>query len=239
MYLKLFVVFLSACSMVHAQNKTIESFSKSKKLLMSNVYHDHRITFYCQASFDSQKDITLPEGFNTDKYIKRAKRVEFEHVVPAENFGRTFIEWREGHTDCVNTKGKAYKGRKCANKTNKEYRYMQADMHNLFPAIGAVNAMRSNYNFQILPDQKSGFGSCDFRVDNRKAEPPEQSRGRIARAYLYMEEAYPRYKMSKSQRQLMNAWSNSYPISEWECVRNERIKVLQGNTNPIIDSLCN
>lgn len=50
---------------------------------------------------------------------------------------------------CITNKGKAYKGRKCANKANAEYRYMQADMHNLFLAIGAVNAMRSNYNFQM------------------------------------------------------------------------------------------
>lgn len=239
MYLKFFVTLFSICSMAQAQNQMIDSFSKSKKLLMDKVYFDQRVTLYCEATFDSQKNIVLPEGFYTDKHVKRSKRVEWEHVVPAENLGRTFIEWREGHTDCVNSKGKAYKGRKCANRTNKEYRYMQADMHNLFPAIGSVNAMRSNYNFQMLPDEKSGFGSCPFKVDNRKVEPPEQSRGRIARAYLYMEEVYPRYKMSKAQRQLMEAWNKIHRVSEWECMRNVRIKALQGNTNPILDSLCN
>ncbi|WP_409439113.1 endonuclease [Psychromonas sp. GE-S-Ul-11] len=104
-------------------------------------------------------------------------RVEWEHVVPAENFGRTFIEWREGDKQCVTSKGKAYKGRKCANRVNDEYKYMKADMHNLFPAIWAVNAMRSNYNFQLLPQVESGFGSCLMKVNNKKAEPPVESRG--------------------------------------------------------------
>ena len=115
--------------------------------------------------------------------------------------------------------GKSFKGQRCAEKLSHEYRYMQADMHNLFPAIGAVNAMRSNYNFTMLPDVKSGFGSCDMRINNRKAQPPIEARGRIARTYMYMEYTYPRYKMSKQQKQLMTAWNKMYPVSEWECVR--------------------
>ena len=127
-----------------AANETNQSFSKAKKQLETKVYQNNRITLYCGASFDSEKNITPPIGFHTDKHVKRSKRVEWEHVVPADNFGRTFSEWREGDKQCVSSKKKAYKGRKCANKVNAEYRYMQADMHNLFPAIGAVNTMRSS-----------------------------------------------------------------------------------------------
>jgi deoxyribonuclease-1 len=83
---------------------------------------------------------------------------------------------------------------------------MQADMHNLFPAIGAVNAKRSNYNFTLLPSAQSDFGACDMRIEGRKAQPPEWARGRIARSYLYMDQSYPKYSMSKPQRQLMSAW---------------------------------
>ncbi len=221
-----------------ASNETIDSFSKAKRLLEQDVYPNHRVTLYCGASFDDDKNITPPDGFHTDKYVKRSKRVEWEHVVPAENFGRTFTEWRDGHQECVTGKGKSYKGRRCANKISKKYKFMQADMHNLFPAIGAVNAMRSNYNFQMLPDQKADFGSCDFRVDNRKAEPPVSARGRIARTYLYMDTTYSRYSMSKAQKQLMNAWDKMYPVSDWECERAERIAKLQGNKNEVVISRC-
>lgn len=188
-----------------AANQEIQSFSKAKKILEKKVYNNHRITLYCGATFDAKKKVTPPKGFTTSKFVKRAKKIEWEHAVPAENFGRTFSEWRDGNKQCINSKGKAFKGRKCAEKVNTEYRHMQADMFNLYPAIGAVNALRSNYNFTMLPSEKNDFGSCAMKIDNRKAEPPEMARGRIARTYLYMEGAYKRYSMSKSQRQLMNA----------------------------------
>jgi deoxyribonuclease-1 len=220
-------------------NESITSFNKAKKLLLKQVYHDHRETIYCGAEFDAKKNVIIPEGFKTDKHKKRAKRIEWEHVVPAENFGRTFSEWREGHPSCVSKKGKSFKGRKCASKMNKEYRLMQSDMYNLFPAIGAVNAMRSNYNFVAQVDAKSGFGSCDMKIANRKAEPPIEARGRIARTYLYMDATYKRYSMSKSQKQLMNAWDRMYPISEWECKRAKRIENIQSNSNSLMVNRCN
>ena len=207
-------------------------------MLEKKVYFDHRETIYCAASFDTKKRITAPDGFYTTKYEKRAKKVEWEHVVPAENFGRTFAEWREGDNSCVNSKGKTFKGRRCAEKINTEYRHMQADMFNLYPAIGAVNALRSNYNFTMLSDEQSDFGSCKMKIENRKAEPPESARGQIARTYLYMEQTYPRYKMSKSQRKLMTAWSNQHPVSEWECTRAKRIGELQKNRNLVVENLC-
>ncbi len=234
--LALLAVIIPSISL--AGNTTIDSFSKAKKLLMNNVYYDHRETLYCGAKYDANKHISLPAGFETNKYVKRSKRVEWEHVTNAESFGRTFTEWRDGHAQCFDRKGKAFKGRNCASKVNMEYRYMQADMYNLFPSVGAVNAMRSNYNFGMLPDAVSDFGSCQMKIDNRKAEPPAEARGRIARAHLYMDSAYERFKMSKSQRQLMQAWDKQYPVSPWECERARRIEKLQGNKNEIMAARC-
>ncbi|MFL7013674.1 HNH endonuclease family protein [Enterovibrio norvegicus] len=97
-----------------AKNETIQSFSKAKSILMKQVYFDHHRTLYCGAMFDQQKVITPPEGFHTEKYIKRAQKLEFEHAVPSENMGRTFAEWRDGHPRCITSTGKKYKGRRCA-----------------------------------------------------------------------------------------------------------------------------
>jgi len=221
-----------------AANSTIESFNKAKKNLERRVYSNHRVTLYCEAKFDIKKNIILPKGFKTDKYVKRSKRVEWEHVVPAQNFGRAFPEWREGHESCVNSKGKSFKGRSCASKVNIEYRYMQSDMFNLYPAIGAVNALRSNYNFKTLPLAQSVFGLCDMRIDGRNAQPPEAARGKIARTYMYMEKTYRRYNMSKSQRKLMAVWDRQYPVSDWECQRARKIAQIQGNTNTVVKSRC-
>jgi deoxyribonuclease-1 len=202
------------------------------------VYNNHRTTLYCGAIFDAKKQVTPPKGFTTTKYVKRSEKVEWEHVVPAENFGRIFSEWRDGHKQCVNSKSKAFNGRKCAEKINIEYRYMQADMFKLYPAIGAVNALRSNYNFTMLPAMKSDFGSCSMKIDNRKAEPPERARGQISRTYLYMDGAYKQYSMSKSQRQLMGVWDKIYPVDARECTRAKKIASLQKSMNNIVKSRC-
>lgn len=232
--------FIFLPSIVFAANTWNTSFSRSKKTLEQTIYktQNERITLYCEASFDANKNIELPIGFTTQKHVARAKRLEWEHVVPAENFGRTFIEWREGDPRCITKKHKLYKGRRCAEKTNKEYQYMQADMYNIYPAIGAVNAARSNYNFLPMSHAKSSFGVCNMKIANRKADPPLSARGKIARTYLYMENAYPRYNMSSGQRKLMNAWNTMYPVTQDECVRTKRIEGMQGNENLVIKTQC-
>jgi len=209
-------------------------------MLENSVYTEQqdRTTIYCGAIFDTEKKVTFPDGFETTKHKKRAQKIEWEHVVPAENFGRNFSEWREGDESCVTKKGKEFKGRRCAEKVNQEYRFMQSDMYNLYPAIGAVNAMRSNYNFVMLGDEESSFGSCAMKISNRKAEPPTNARGVIARSYLYMQHTYPKYAMSKQQQQLMDAWDKQFPVTQWECKRAERIASLQGNDNPILEHHC-
>ncbi len=221
-----------------ASNQSISSFSKAKKILQRQIYVDHWTTIYCGASFDSSKKVIIPPGFITPKYKKRAKRIEWEHVVPAENFGRAFKAWRNGDAQCVDRNGKHFKGRNCARKVNYDFRYMEGDMYNLYPAIGAVNASRSNYNFTMLPNSESLFGTCDMRIEGRKAQPPESARGRIARTYLYMDRSYPRYRMSKQQKKLMTAWDKMYPVSEWECTRAARIKAIQGDDNLFVSEHC-
>lgn len=221
-------------------NVTILSFETAKKVLARTVYADHRIDFYCKAAFDENKNVILPDGFITPSYEKRATRIEWEHIVPAENFGRFFTEWREGDNQCVDSKGKAYKGRKCAKK-NQLFAVMEADLWNLVPAIGAVNAVRSNYKFTVLPKEvPSTFGVCPVKVNNHRVEPPEYTRGTIARATLYMAWAYPEIPfLSDQQRKLMEAWDRMYPPSKWECERGRRIMELQGNVNPYTANACN
>ncbi|MGR5096980.1 endonuclease [Vibrio maritimus] len=231
---------LSSTSTLAAGNDTITSFSKAKRLMQQQIYlsKEARTTLYCGATFDSVKRLTLPDGFYTAKYKNRQVQWEAEHVVPAENFGRTFVEWREGHPNCIDRKGNAFKGRKCAEKTNITYRLMQSDLYNLYPAIGSVNAARQNYNFTELPQAKASFGQCDMRIENRKVQPPERARGPIARSYLYFEAVYPQYSMSKAQRQLMQAWDKQFPVTQLECQRAKTIEHLQGNVNPILSPRC-
>jgi len=240
------VLMLSSTTFA-AGNERIDSFSDAKKKLENQVHTEAamRVTIYCAAKYDQRKNVSRPAGFTLPlnrngqpMHEKRAKRIEWEHVVPAENFGRAFAEWRDGHPSCVE-KGKSFKGRKCAEKVNRSFQYMQADMYNLYPAIGAVNALRSNYNFQMLdPDTPSTFGACEMKIVDKKVEPPVRARGVIARTYKYMDGAYPAYKMSRAQKQLMDAWDKMYPVDQWECTRAKRIEKIQGNENPVVKAQC-
>lgn len=100
--LPLLIALLFSCT-INAQegNLTFKSFNKAKKVLASQVYNQlPNKTLYCGASLKGKK-ITNPNGFYSSKYKKRGKKIEWEHVVPAENFGRTFSEWRNGDPLCV------------------------------------------------------------------------------------------------------------------------------------------
>lgn len=221
-------------------NHVNDSFQKVKKILLSEVYRDHPVTLYCGYPFNPKdKQIELPKSFSAPVHGERSSSVEWEHVVPAEHFGQSFREWKEGSNLCINNNGTHYKGRRCAEEANSEYRFIQADMYNLFPAVGSVNAVRSNYPYAMLPEVPNTFGSCEMKVENGMAEPPERARGRIARAMLYMELTYPtHYRMGEKTRRMIEDWNSRYPVDAWECLRATRIERIQKNRNPFVVEAC-
>lgn len=236
----LLIIFLTLS--LAAQN---ESFSQSKKELRK-IYVDHQVTLYCDCKYnyknknnmidrDSCGYIPRNEYTKKGKVNQRARRIEWEHIIPAENFGRQFSCWRDGDPQCVSSKGKQYKGRKCCEKVSKEFRIMQADIHNLFPAIGELNGDRSNFRFDFEEAASGQYGQCKFEVDfkDKRAKVKEELRGVIARDYLYFNKQYG-MKLSKQELQKYEAWNKLYPPSEWEKERNLRIAKKQGNLNEFI-----
>ena len=237
--LALFFVFTGSSFSAEKGNTTNQSFSKAKKLLLRQVYKDHRTTFYCGCPFSAKKRILSCDNYTPKKEGKRAHRLEWEHIVPAHAFGQSFKEWRTGHPDCVTKKGKAFKGRNCARKVAIPFRYMESDMYNLVPAIGEINGLRSNYSFAMIPGEKRAFGKCDMEIEDRKAEPPPDKRGNIARIYFYMDWAYPGHGViSKKNRKLFQAWDKEDPVDAWECERSRRIEGIQKNENPFMKKAC-
>ncbi|MFA6411048.1 MAG: endonuclease [Syntrophales bacterium] len=241
------IIFSTSGAVIGAEgdqpgNTTNESFNKSKKLLERVVYKEseHRIDIYCGCQYDEKKEVNFAScGYKPQKDYKRAHRIEWEHVVPAEAFGQSFSEWREGHPDCVDNKGKSFKGRKCAEKVNQTYRLMQADMYNLYPAIGEVNRLRSNYSMAMIPGSNYRFWECRTKIEDRKIEPRPEVRGEVARTYMYMDRAYPgRGIISGKNEKLFQAWDKADPVDKWECERASRIAEIQGNINLIVDQAC-
>ena len=227
---------------VQTGNTTNDSFNKSKKLLEKVIYkeQEHRIDIYCGCKYDEKKEVDFTScGYRPERDNKRAHRIEWEHVVPAEAFGQSFREWREGHPDCVDSKGRSFKGRKCAEKVNHEFRRMQADMYNLYPAVGEINGLRSNYSMAMIPGKNYRFGECRTKIEDRKIEPRPEVRGEIARTYFYMERAYPGHGIiSGKNEKLFQVWDKADPVNEQECERASRIAKIQGNINMVVDQAC-
>lgn len=212
-----------------AANLSATSFSKSKKILLKKVYHDHKETFYCKNPYEikvvngKEKALIIKD----DKYYTprneltkkgkvnvRALRVEWEHIVPAENFGRQLDCWKQG-------------GRKACKK-DPVFRVMEADMMNLVPAIGEVNGDRSNYRYGFDEPKKGMYGACNFEVDfkGRKAFIDPTLRGFVARTYLYMHDKYG-MSLSERDKKQFAIWDKQYPANEWEIEREKRILKFQ------------
>lgn len=231
----------SARPKIISSNASNDSFNRAKKTLERKVYTDHRFTFYCGSEFDADKKVRPNGEYTPKKDGQRAKRVEWEHIVPAAHFGQSFKEWREGHPDCMDSKGKAFKGRGCASRICVPYRYMESDLYNLVPAIGEVNGLRSNFRFDMIAGETRDFGKCDMEIDSstRIAEPPERVRGDIARIYKYMDQAYPEHGIiAGASKKLFDAWDKSDPVDTWECLRCSRIEKIQGNENLVVKNAC-
>src|SRR5699024_7389472 len=149
-------------------------------------------------------------------------RIEWEHVVPASWLGQQRQCWQQG-------------GRNHCRDSDPLFNLMEADMHNLAPVIGEVNADRSNYRFGTAPQAEAMYGRCTSRPDFKKraVEPRQQGRGRDARINIYTHDRY-NLKMSQQQHQLYMQGHKAHPPGTWELERNRRIKSVTGQDNPFV-----
>jgi len=225
----IFILYMSI--LVHGN-----SFSKSKKILVNKIYHDYKVTFYCNNPYEIKqvkgkyKTLIIQDDkyysprklfYKSGKPNTRAQRVEWEHVMPAHNFGKHLACWKSG-------------GRKACRK-DKTFKTMEADMHNLVPAIGEVNGNRSNYRYGANKPKATQYGSCNVEIDfkAKRAYVKDDIKGDIARIYFYMSDNYD-VKLSKQEIKMMRAWNKSDPVSKWEIIKNKRVEKLQGNRNKFI-----
>ncbi len=226
-------------------NTTITSFHTAKKILRELYKHwqleDNTPfnTIYCGCRFTNGYNVVNSScGYtprNANNY--RAYIVEWEHIVPASVYGHQFDEWINKHkyTACAKLTG-----RQCASKLNNEFKRMEADMYNLYPAIGEINFIRSNHAMADLPTEiPSIFDKCYFKLYNKKVQPRHEVRGDIARVYFYMQYAYPTFKIiDDDEMDTFIQWSFLDPISVEEKMRNEAIMAIQKNCNPFVLDNC-
>lgn len=208
------------------------TFNEAKLLLREQVYFDQNQngtlgTLYCGCNWQwtgaSGGRIDLNScGYQIRALPQRAQRIEWEHVVPASWFGRQRQCWQQG-------------GRNYCRDNDPLFSLVEADMHNLSPVIGEVNADRSNFRFGHAPQAPAMYGHCTSRTDfkQRVFQPRREVRGMVARISFYMHDRY-NLSMSQQQQQLLMQWHQAYPASSWELKRDRRIKSITGHSNPFV-----
>ena len=225
--MKMNKILLIILAVVASSALFAQSFGSAKKKLKT-VYQNHMIAFYSGCEIRSRGKKLIPVlstcGYKVRKQERRANRIEWEHVMPAYDFGRQMKCWRDG-------------GRKNCKK-NLKFKAMEGDMHNLVPAIGEINGDRSNYKFAMLQGEGEKYGAVDFEIDfkNKRVEPRDSVKGDIARIYFYMRDNY-KIRLSKQQSRMFQAWSKSDPIDEWEKEKNRLIFAIQGNRNNYVEKI--
>ncbi|MCV3397871.1 endonuclease [Campylobacter lari] len=217
------ILLFSSLSLLASDN-----FNESKKELVElyeSLGSTYQYDFYCNAPFKANKkgkytkfevvksDLYTPRNEYTKKgkINQRAKRIEWEHIMPAQNFGKHLPCWREG-------------GRKACQK-DPLFTKMEADKQNLVPAIGEVNGDRSNFRYAEAPLnlEYTQYGNCKVYTDfkAKRFYPANYSKGWIARSYLYMSKTY-NIRLSDQERKLMESWDKQYPMSEKERIIREK-----------------
>jgi len=133
-------------------NNSGNSFGKAKAILLKSIYTNHQVTFYAGCAYDMKKQVDWGScGLFPRKQPKRALRVEWEHVMPAWEFGHQMKCWQDG-------------GRKACRKVL-DFKRIESDMHNLRPSVGELNGDRSNYRYGMISDERRVYGpSVDFEV---------------------------------------------------------------------------
>ena len=216
----------------------LSSFAKAKKFLADlHQEIDHLKTIYCGCPYarttasggDIDRDAC---GLKARKNEKRSDRVEWEHVVPASWFGNTRACWQLKNTiypACTKSNGKSLTGRKCCEKVNAAFMVPNTDPNNLFPSGGEVNGDRSNLPYGEVAGEPRDYGTCDFEIRNKVAEPATAVRGELARAMLYMAGTYG--VDVRLPLETVLEWSKNDPAESWEIERARLIAERTGLRN--------
>ncbi len=115
----------------------------------------------------------------------------------------------------------------------------EADLHNLYPTQSTVNSRRSNHPFGEVVDVEwedpSGAKLGQDADGETVFEPPDEHKGNVARALLYMKAVYgDAVEITEGEESLLTKWHEADPVNSAERARSAAIRQVQGNENPFV-----
>ncbi len=200
--------FLICCTLLFAEAAIAR--------LPDTAYFKNMSIFWSQLYADGGNTLYCNRPFGS----RKGRRINIEHVFP--------MGWVAKALDCGS--------RSQCRASSPRFNRIEADMHNLYPALARINKARGSRAFGRVPGEPRRFGSCDFEIDpqKRRVEPRPAVRGNIARAMLYMQTRYG-LRLFPRQARLLRQWHRDDPPDHEELRRNRVIERIQGERNPFID----
>jgi deoxyribonuclease-1 len=211
-------LFVAATSAM-AQQSRIDGYDSARdEFFWPRLYAMGGVTIYCSHVFPSEQ-VHLNVGGH--RISNAGERLSVEHAYPAD--------WIAEANGCPDRDH-------CGVPS---YRFAEADLHNLWPALGRINSSRSDLPLGTLPGEaeRRFEDICpDFERSsgtNARIEPQDSVKGDLARSQLYMMVSYD-LPLHGSLDDLVE-WHNADPPDDVERLRNNMIEQMQGNRNPFID----
>lgn len=217
--LLLLALLLMACAPASAQQSTILGYDTARDdYFWPRLYALGGVTIYCDHVFPSNE---VHEAVGGRRLSNAGERLSVEHAYPAD-----WIAEANGCPDRNNCDVEAYS-------------FAEADLHNLWPALGRINSSRQDLPLGELAgetnrrftdicldyERNSGFGAI--------VEPQDSAKGELARSLLYMSVSYD--LPIRGSLDVLVDWHRNDPPSDEERWRNNLIEDLQGSRNPFID----
>lgn len=220
-----FSVLFALCFSGLSSAAAPDDFDEAKRIAQK-IYSDESTEFYCACPLrwnggKGQVDLRSC-GYEVRKNGPRAQRIEWEHVVPAQQFGANRACWQQG-------------GRERCGQQDQDFQAMEANLFNLRPALGEVNGDRAHFRFAELPDVPARHGACPIRIDFQRqlAQPRPEIRGDIARIYFYMADRY-QLTLSAAEQRLFLRWHQQDPVNEREMTLMRRTAQYMGHQNEFV-----
>jgi deoxyribonuclease I len=216
--MSILLIIVSTSSFSSPKSKSIK---KAKEL-----YEIHPFTFFCEKPIDVD-GTTLTR--HCDLCPSFPINVTWMNIIPTKRLAKDRVCY--SHKVCRNKKGEPSKGIMCCREIDDDFVEMESDLHNIAPEDPSLSRLNLS-NTIALVDKRKGQFVCDFRFDHsaKQIQPPPQSRGTLARTYLYFESTYG-LVLSDDEKNLFIQWHYAYPADAWEKERSAQIYAQTGKLN--------
>ena len=181
-------------------------------------------TLHCGCFFDKIQQLApqvCTHDTKGENRLRDQKILTWAHAVPATTFAKPLRCWDEDL--CRRGRISGDNGARCCNVLSHKFKKREADMHNLFPAIGQ--------SVGETEESSPVFGGLEeYRFCNAESKsvlsPRPGARGDIARAYFYMARQY-KFTIAEDLEDRLRTWHLEDPPDSWEEEKNSLIEIVQ------------